>query len=124
MSKDTISIGVILIVVLVLLLLGDLGMMGFGGLGMGSGMMGGHGGYPGMMNGIGVSPLRAILGVVLSILIAGGIVFLLVGLVRSVSHSNPNAESRESAVGILKTRYAKGEITKEQSDTMKRDQKD
>ena len=102
-------VGIVLIVVLVLLLLGGAGMMGFG-------MMG-----PGMMGGYGFNPLGAILSLVFWVLIIGGGVWLAVWLVRGGTLSTPNVSGRESALDILKVRYAKGEITKEQFETMKRD---
>jgi hypothetical protein len=58
-------IGIVLLVVLVLLLLGGAGMMGFGGMGMGPGMMGGYGGYGGMMTSYGFNPIGMILALVL-----------------------------------------------------------
>ena len=114
-------VGIILVVVLVLLLLGGAGMMGFGGFGMvGPGMMGGYGGYGGMMSGYGFNPLGAILSFVFWALIIGGIVLLVVWLARNGKSLVPASKS-ESALDILKARYAKGEITKEQFDAIKRD---
>ena len=120
--------GIILVVVLVLLLLGGAGMMGFGGFGMmGPGMMGGYGGYGGMMSGYGFNPLGAILSLVFWALIIGGIVLLVVWLVRNANASTGaqrgglSIGSSESPLDILKARYAKGEINKEQFDAIKRD---
>jgi len=114
-------LGVILIVVLVVLLLGGAGMMGFGGFGM----MGGYGGYGGMMGGYGAqgfgfNPLGAILSLVFWALIIGGVILLVVWLARNAKSFAPASKS-ESALDILKVRYAKGEITKEQFDAIKRD---
>lgn len=111
-------VGVILIVVLLVLLLGGVGMMSFGGFGMmGPGMMGGYGpqGF-----GFGFNPIGMILSLVSWVLVIGGGVFLVVWLTRSAG-STPRTTSSNSALEILKERYAKGEITKEQFDAIKRD---
>jgi putative membrane protein len=50
-----------------------------------------------------------------------GLVALIVWLVRNANRSGFPNGSRESPLDILKTRYAKGEITKEQFDAIKRD---
>jgi putative membrane protein len=105
---------IVLIVVLVLLLLGGAGMMGFGM--MGPGMMGGYGG---MMGGFGYNPIRWILSLAFWALIIGGVVWLVVWLARSAG-GTPSAARPDSAIEILKARYARGEITKEQFDEMKR----
>jgi putative membrane protein len=113
--------------VLVLLLLGGVGMMGFGGFGMG-GMMGGYGRYGGMMGGYGAqgygfNPIGAIISLVFWALIIGGVVLLVVWLVRNAGRIalGETAGADGTPLGILKVRYAKGEITKEQFDQMKRD---
>ena len=125
-------LGVILVVVLVVLLLGSVGMMGFGGFGAG-GMMGGYGGYGGMMGGygpqgFGFNSIGAIISLVFWALIIGGIVLLIVWLARAstvAQHAGRTAlgasTTGESPLDILKARYAKGEITKEQFDAIKRD---
>ncbi len=118
-------LGVILIVVLVVLLLGGAGMMGFGGFGMG-GMMGGYGGYGGMMGGYGAqgfgfNPIGAIISLVFWALIIGGIVLLVLWLARNAGRTSFGTSAGESPLDILKARYAKGEITKEQFDAIKRD---
>lgn len=118
-------LGIILVVVLALLLFGGVGMMGFGGFGMG-GMMGGYGGYGGMMGGygpqgFGFNPIGAIISLVFWALIIGGIVLLVVWLVRNAGRTALGASSGDAPLDILKARYAKGEITKEQFDAIKRD---
>lgn len=118
-------LGVILVVVLVVLLLGGAGMLGFGGFGMG-GMMGGYGGYGGMMGGYGAqgfgfNPIGAIISLVFWALIIGGIVLLVIWLVRNAGRTWLTASTGESPLDILKARYAKGEITKDQFDAIKRD---
>ena len=106
---------VLLIVVAVLIafpLIGGLAMMGFG-------MMG-----PAMMNGTmagygyGFNPLRAILGLVVWAVVIGGVTLLVVYVLRNARLSSP---SSEPPIDILKARYARGEITKEQFDAIKRD---
>lgn len=113
-------LGIVLVVVLVVLLVGGAGMMGFGGLGM----MGGYGGYGGMMGGYGgygFNPLGSILSLVFWALIIGGVVLLVVWLARNAGRTALGASTGESPLDILKARYAKGEITKEQFDAIKRD---
>ncbi len=112
-------LGVILVVVLVVLLLGGAGMMGFGGFGMG-----GYGGYGGMMGGYGgygFNPLGSILSLVFWALIIGGVVLLVVWLARNAGRTSFGTSESESPLEILKARYAKGEVTKEQFDAIKRD---
>ena len=87
---------------------------GYGWGMMGPGMMGGYG-----AQGFGFTPLGAILPLVFWALIIAGGVLLVLWFVRG--GAGRTAASGESALDILKTRYAKGEITKEQFDAMKRD---
>jgi len=103
-----------LIVVLVLVLLGGAGMMG-------PWMMGGYGGMMGgMMGGWNYNPLGWILALVAWLLIVGGIVWLVVWLVRNMSGTTQPTRT-DAAIEILKARYARGEITKEQFNEMKKD---
>lgn len=123
MNNTGTVIGIVLIVVLVVLLLGGAGMMGFGM--MGPGMMGGYGGMGGMMGGFGAqgfgfNPLGAILSLVFWVLIIAAIVFLVVWLARNPGRAGLTAPSGDPALEILKARYAKGEITKEQFEEMRR----
>ncbi len=111
-------VAIVLIVVLAVLLLGGMGMMGLGGYGM-------MGGYGGMMGGLGAqgfayNPLGAILSLVFWALIIIGIVFLVVWLVRNAGRADLSAPSSHPALDILRARYAKGEITKEQFEEMRR----
>ena len=73
-----------------------------------------HGVTPGLENVLGV------LSLVFWALIIGGIVLLVVWLARNGKNLAPASKS-ESALDILKVRYAKGEITKEQFDAIRRD---
>ncbi len=121
MQNAVTIIVIVLVVLLVLTLVGGAGMMGgFGGFGMGPGMMGGGGmmgGYGGY--GYGFNPLGTILSLVFWALIIGGVALLVVWLVRSAKISS--ASSSGSPLDILKARYARGEINKEQFESVKRD---
>jgi putative membrane protein len=90
-------------------LLGGAGMMGFGGFGMGPGMMGGYG----------FNLFSAILLLVFWVLIIGGGVLLVIWLARNAEHTTFGTSSSDAPLDILKVRYAKGEITKEQFDAIK-----
>ncbi len=58
---------------------------------------------------------------IIPILIIGGIVWLVVTLVRGSQGPSLITSHRETPLDILKARYARGEITKEQFEEMKRD---
>ena len=75
-------------------------------------MMGGHWGYPGwgMMG----------LGIILMILFWGVIIGLVVWGVRHYRRNNCQA-SGNSALDIVKARYARGEINREQFEQIKKD---
>ncbi len=110
-------LGIVLIVVLAVALLGGVGMMGLGGFGMmGPGMMSGYGG---MMGGWSYNPIGAIASLVTWALVLGGIALLVVWVARDAGGVT-SATRPDSAIEILKTRYARGEITKEQFDEMKK----
>jgi putative membrane protein len=112
MENATRVLAIVLVVLLALLLLGGFGTMGFGM--MGPGMMGGMmGGY-----GYGFSPLPMVFGLISWALMVGGVTLLVGYLVRSAKSSS---RSGESPLDILKARYARGEIAKEQFDMIKRD---
>lgn len=86
------------------------------GYGRGWGMMG-----PWMMGGWGF-PLVGGIGMLLFwALIIAGVVWLVQSLARGAGQPGTNAPTNESLLDILKRRYAKGEITKEQFEEMKRD---
>ena len=107
---------VVVIVVLLVLLFGGFGMMGFGGLGMmgGYGMMGRYG--------YGYSPLGGIVSIVFFALLIAGAVLLVLWLVRNAGVSSMGLRRPgEGPIDILKARYARGEISKEQFDAMRRD---
>ncbi len=93
--------------------------------GVGPGMMGGYGGMGGMMGGFGAqgfgyNPLAAILSLVFWALIIVGIVLLVVWLVRNAGRTGLSGQASDPALDILRARYAKGEITKEQFEEMRR----
>ena len=103
------------VVVLVVLLFGflDGGMMGFGGFG--PGMMGGYYG------GFGYAPWWGIVMLLFWALVIGGVVLLIGRLVRQGSQTSQGGGREDSSLEILRQRYARGEITKEQFDQMRHD---
>ena len=79
------------------------------GRGYGWGMMGGWG-FP-LMGGIGM--------LLFWLLIIGGVVWLVQAAARGAGPSGLSAPTSESPLDILKRRYARGEITKEQYEEMR-----
>jgi putative membrane protein len=78
---------------------------GYGDYGMWPGMMGGYGyGYGGMF-----------MGILFLILLGVAIYFI----VQNVKSKDEIGQAKESPIDILKKRYAKGEVTKEDFDRMK-----
>ncbi len=73
-----------------------------------------------MMGGYGGMLLGGLMMVVFWVLVIGGGVWLVVTLTRGTSTGAQRAAG-QPPLDILKARYAKGEITKEQFDQMKRD---
>ena len=111
MKNTTTILVIVLGILLALVLLSGVGMMGFGGFGMmRNGMMGGYG--------YGSNPLGAILSFASWALIIGSVVLMVVWLGRNAGKAT---SSSEAPLDILKARYARGEITKEQFDAMRRD---
>ena len=101
------------------LLVGGFLMSRSGWFGYGPGMMDGNFGF-GMMNGFGFGGIFTILFWIVIIGLGVWLVSSLVSRTNSQPPSN-NPALPESALDILKKRYARGEITKEQYDTMRRD---
>jgi putative membrane protein len=109
--RNTSVIIAIVVVGLVVLLLGGMGMMGFGP----SGMMGRYG-----ITAVGFRPFGMIISLVFWALIIGGGVLLIVWLAQGAGHSPSTGPAGGWPLDTLKLRYAKGEITKEQFEEMKR----
>ncbi len=130
MKNTGLVIGIGLVLVLLVLLFGGMGMMGFGGFGMGPGMMGSNGMHD-FSGTFGFSPFGWILPLTFWGLLLGGIVLVVVSLARNSRTPSPTAlpptaqpfgnSNNESPLDILKARYARGEITKEQYAEIKKD---
>jgi len=92
-----------------------------------TGQYGGYGGYggwgmgPGMMGGYGMGWFGGILMVVFWILIIVGLVFLIKWLIQSTGRDKTTGISGDRSLEILKERYAKGEIDKEEFESKKKD---
>ncbi len=76
-------------------------------------MMGGYA-FGGMLFG-------GLMMVVFSVLVIAGIIWLIVTLARGGQTNIGMSPAGQTPLDILKARYAKGEITKEQFDSMKHD---
>ena len=80
-----------------------------------------------MMYGYGFGYLWMIIGTVITLIVLGGLVWLIVWAVRRTGNSSNNAyqggsaASPQTAREILDQRYARGEITREQYQQMKQD---
>ena len=115
-----IVLGIVLAVLLVVSLFGGAGMMGFGGFGMGPGMMGGFGMHGfGNQFGVGFNPLGAILLFAFWAFIIGGIGLIIVWAVRQSGSYAAGSDRRP--LDILKERYARGELTREQYEEIRHD---
>jgi putative membrane protein len=73
-------------------------------------------GWPGMM---GFGGFGMIFGFIFFVAILVGIIFLIVWLVKR--SGSTNTVKNNNSLEILKYRYAKGELTKEQYDSIKKD---
>jgi len=69
----------------------------------------------------GVATVEVIVHPMINWLWLGGVVLLVVWLARNAGRTALGASAGEAPLDILKARYAKGEITKEQLDAIKRD---
>ncbi len=108
--KKALIIGGIVIGVIVILSVVT-GLL-WGWQGYGYGMMG-----PGMMGGFGTMFLIPILWIV----VLGLIIWAVVAAVRRPGESGSTVRSADSALEILKRRYARGEINKEEYEAKKKD---
>jgi putative membrane protein len=111
-TARAVVIGIILLAVLVL---GASMFVPYGGRGFGWSMMG-----PGMMGGFGFPFFGGIMMILFWVIIIGGGIWFFQSLARGSGQSMWSAQTRETPLDILKARYAKGEISKEQFDEMKR----
>ncbi len=100
------------IIVAVLIILPQVFGLIWGGQYGGWGMMG-----PGMMGGFGTMIFMPILWIV----VVGLIIWAVVAAVRRPGESNSPARPADSALEILKRRYARGEIDKEEYEEKKKD---
>jgi putative membrane protein len=117
MSKaawTTIGAGVALLVILIIA--SSLPMPFGGGPGYGWGMMG-----PWMMGWFGFPFIGGIVMLLSLVLIIGGVVWLVQSLARGSGQPWIGTPAGESPLDILRRRYAKGEITGEQFEQMRRD---
>jgi putative membrane protein len=81
-------------------------------------------GWPNMMGGYyggGLGWIGMIFGFIFFILCVTGIIFLIVWLVKRSNHPGTENRTESKAIEVLKERYAKGEITKEQFENIKKD---
>ena len=81
-------------------------------------------GWPNMMGsffGGGIGWIGIILSFIFFILIIIGIILLIVWLVKRTTHPGIEDKKGSKALEVLKERYAKGEITKEQYENIKKD---
>lgn len=80
-------------------------------------------GWPNMMSGYygGMGWIVIILGFIFFIAIIVGIILLIVWLAKRATHSVSEPKTNTKALDVLKERYAKGELTKEQYEDIKKD---
>ncbi len=116
MQNKGVIIGIALVAFLCILLLG--------GTTLGVGVLGIRGMMPGLpFRSYGIrfmSPLGFMAFPLLWLFLLGGVVLIVASLTRGPQKPAPTSAAIESPLEILKLRYAKGEITKEQFDDMKK----
>lgn len=76
---------------------------------------------PGMMGGYGTGWFGGIVMIVFWILILVGLVFLIKWLIQSTGRDKATGSSGNRSLEILKERYAKGEIDKQEFESKKKD---
>lgn len=81
------------------------------------------GGWPNMMGGYygGMGWIGLVLGIIFLIVIIVGIILLIVWIVKRTTNSAIEPKTDIKALEVLKERYAKGEISKEQYEDIKKD---
>ncbi len=80
--------------------------------------------WPNMMGGCfsgGIGWIGMILSIIFFIAIIVGVILLVVWIVKRMTHSPIEPKSDMKALEVLKERYAKGEINKEQYEEIKKD---
>jgi putative membrane protein len=105
-----------------LVLLGGLGILGKNAWAQSGGGYGGYGMGPGMMGwGYGMGWMGMIFMAAFLIAVIVGIVFLIRWLMASAGSAGNRGKAEESALEILNKRYARGEIKKEEYEDKKKD---
>lgn len=112
-------VGIVVLVVLVLAVLGT-GLV-VSRFGVAPGMMRGFGFRPFVFGAFGLGWLGLLLRLLVWGVIIGGVILLAGWVASAIRQPVAVAPSRETPLDILKMRYAKGEITKEQYDQLKHD---
>ncbi len=80
--------------------------------------------WPNMMGGFfggGLGIIGMVLGFIFSALVIAGIIILIIWLVKRTGSQRTEHKSESNAQEILKQRYAKGEITKNEFNAIKKD---
>jgi putative membrane protein len=86
-----------------------------------TGQYGGWGMGPGMMGGYGQGWFGGIVMIVFWILILVGLIFLIKWLIQSTGRDKATGSDGDRSLEILKERYAKGEIDKQEFESKKKD---
>lgn len=119
MSRVLKIIGII-VLVLVVLALGGAALVWLGSH-MGPFAIRGYAPRAFGLGGLGLILLGLLVRVGFWLLVIAGVVWLVSALARGSAQPAANVPVRETPLDILKARYARGEITKEQYDQLKRD---